>query len=277
MSARKSKIRRMLLTLGIGYGLLLVAGCAWQRRLLYFPTRLSPEAARQFAAREGFVPWESSNGEIIGWRLPVPGTATGHVLVVHGNAGCALDRGYLARPIQAAGALDVYVLEYPGYGARSGAPNLKSWLAAGEAAVALLPKDKPIYLVSESIGAGVAAHLAKTHPQQVAGMAMFVPFDNLASVAQSKMPLLLPYFFLRDRYQPAAWLKDYRGPVKFVIAGSDEIIPPQSGHRLCDSYAGPKQLEVVPNARHNDVAEQTPQWWREVLTFWETNRAKAGE
>jgi hypothetical protein len=260
-----------------GYVLLVLCGCAWQRKLLYFPTRLNDAGARQLAQQEGFFPWENPAGEIIGWRLPASDSATGSVLIVHGNAGCALNRGYLARPIHAVGALDVYVLEYPGYGARSGAPNLKSWLAAGETAVALLPKDKPVYVLSESIGAGVAAHLAKTHPQQVAGMAMFVPFDSLASVAQSKMPLLLPYFFLRDRYQPAAWLKDYRGPVKIVVAGSDEIIPPKSGRRLFDSYAGPKQLQVVPDARHNDVAEQPPEWWREVLKFWETNRPRAGE
>jgi pimeloyl-ACP methyl ester carboxylesterase len=168
-------------------------------------------------------------------------------------------------------------LEYPGYGARGGSPSIKSWLAAGEAAFGLLPKDKPVYLVSESIGAGVAAHLARTYPQKVAGMVMFVPYDSLPSLAQSKMPLLLPYFFLRDRYLPAEWMKDYRGPVKVVLAERDEIIPPKFGQRLFDSYAGPKDLQIIPGARHNEVAEQSPEWWGEVMTSWAKNQKMSGE
>lgn len=272
MFAGKIKLRRMLLTLGIVYGLFLVAGCAWQRKLLYFPSRYSLAEEKEFAGQKGFVPWPNPSGEIIGWKCPATGVATGSVLVVHGNGGAALNRDYFAQPIHQATALDVFVLEYPGYGAREGKPSMKSWLAAGEEAYALLPQDKPIYLVSESLGAGVAAHLAKLHPKGIAGMVMFVPYDSLPSLAQSRMPLLIPYFFLVDRYQPAEWMKDYRGPVKFVLAERDEIIPPKFGQRLFDSYAGPKQLQIIPGASHNEVAEQTPEWWREVFIFWDKDK-----
>jgi uncharacterized protein len=267
----------MFVTIAIAYGLLLIGGCTWQRRLLYFPTKLSVAGAQGLAVQEHFLPWQNQAGAIIGWKIPATGVPTGSVLVVHGNAGCALNRGYLAQPIHQAGDLDVYVMEYPGYGARAGDPNLKSWLAAAEDAFATLPRQNPIYVVSESIGAGVAAHLAKAHPNEVAGMVMFVPYDNLASLAQSKMPFLLPYFFLLDRYHPAEWMKDYRGPVKMVLAEHDEIIPPRFGQRLFSSYEGPKQLEIVPRAGHNDVTEQPSEWWREVFAFWKTNSASQKE
>jgi pimeloyl-ACP methyl ester carboxylesterase len=272
MSAWKTKLRRMLLTLGIVYGLLLVAGCAWQRKLLYFPTRLTPAGASQLAAQEGFVPWQNLSGEIIGWRIPAAATPTGSVLIVHGNGGCALNRGYIARPIHEAGPLEVFVLEYPGYGARAGSSSKTSWLQAGEEAYALLPKHRPVYVVSESLGTGVAAHLAKLHPKEVAGMVMFVPYDSLPSLAQSRMPLLLPYFFLVDRFNPARWMNDYRGPVKFVLAGRDEIIPPKFGQRLFDGYAGPKLLQNFPDASHNEVAEQPPEWWREVFNSLQSSK-----
>lgn len=268
MSARTSKIIRMLGTVAIAYGLVLVAGCAWQRKLLYYPTRLPEPVAIAEAAQSGFAPWRNVSGEIIGWKLPPPATSSGSVLIVHGNAGSAGQRDYLAQPIHQIGELEVFVLEYPGYGARQGSPSLRSLLAAGTEAVALLSKDKPIYVVSESIGAGVAAHLARTHPENVAGLVFFVPYHSLPALAQSKMPWLLPYLFLRDRYEPAAWLQDYRGPVKVVLAGRDEIIPPKFGQRLYDAYSGVKTLEVYAEAGHNDVAEQSPDWWREVLQFW---------
>ena len=260
-----------LAALVCGYGLLLLCGCAWQRKFLYFPARYTLAQELEYAAQNGFVPWTNAAGAVIGWKLPAGGAPTGSVLIVHGNAGCALQRGYLAEPIHAAGTLDVFVLEYPGYGARGGSPSKTSWLAAGEEALALLPKDQPVYVVSESIGAGVAAHLAKAQPQAVSGLVLIVPYDSLPALAQSKMPLLLPYLFLRDRYEPARWLKDYRGPIVVVLAERDEIIPPKFGQRLFDSYAGPKTRELIPGATHNDVAEQSPEWWREKMGFLQTN------
>jgi len=122
--------------------------------------------------------------------------------------------------------------------------------------------------VSESIGAGVACELAKRHPSEIAGLALFVPYYNLAAVAQRQMWFLPAYFLLFDRFNPEADLQGYHGPVKFVVAGTDEIIGPASGLRLAGGYAGPKELQVFPGAHHNDIAGQPAMWWREVFSFW---------
>ena len=277
----KTKLRkgivRMLVSLLILYVLICVAGCALQRRLIYFPTKLDPRVAEEMAARDGFQPWRNKAGEIIGWKLAANSPPTGSVLVVHGNAGCALNRDYLARPIHQAASCDVYVLEYPGYGARPGSPSMKSFLAASEEAFEALPKDSPIYVVSESLGTGVAAHLAKVYGDRISGLMMFAPYNNLASVGQRQMPFLPVSLILRERYNPAEWLADYRGPVSILIAGVDEVIPPDLGHKLHDGYAGPKRLQVVEGARHNDVAEQSAEWWKEVFSFWhQHSRSAAG-
>jgi len=93
----------------------------------------------------------------------------------------------------------------------------------------------------------------------------------LASVAQAKMPFLPAWLLLWDRFDPEDWLKDYHGPVKIVLAGADEIIPTRFGRRLFDSYTGPKTLQIVPGAHHNDVAAQPPEWWQETFSFWQQN------
>lgn len=265
-----ARFRRMLLTVIIAYGVVLIAGCAWQRRLLYFPSRLSSAAADDLAAVSGFVPWKSGSDEIIGWRILGPEDSAASLLIFHGNAGHALHRGYMAQPAAATGRLDVYVFEYPGYGARAGSPGMKAWLGAVEEAMERLPQDRPVYVASESIGAGVAAHVARTYPDRVGGLLLIVPFDNLVSLAQSHMPLLLPRVFLRDRYDPSAWLKEYNGPIKVVLAEDDTIIPPRFGQKLYDEYRGPKTLEIISGAGHNDVAEQTLEWWEDVIRFWES-------
>jgi uncharacterized protein len=256
----------------VAYALLLLAVALFQRRLLYFPTNFSEAEALQFATRADFLPWRNQAGQIIGWKLLATSTPTASVLITHGNAGCALDRSYLAGAVHRADAsLNIYVLEYPGYGARPGSPSQSNIYSAAEDALANLPTDFPVYLVSESLGTGVASHLAAMSPARIAGLALFAPYENLAAIAQNHMPFIPAGIMLRDRFNPGEDFKNYRGPIQFILAGADEVIPNQFGHRLYDNYTGPKNLEVVPNAHHNDIAEKSPDWWRAVIKFWRQN------
>lgn len=259
----------VLLAVLVVYALLVAAVAVGQRRFIYFPTRFTEPVALQLARTEGFSPWRDDKGALLGWHFASRGAAAGAVLVVHGNAGCALNRGYFAEPVHAATGLDVYVLEYPGYGSRDGAPSMSSLLAAGEQSFHALPAQGPIYIIGESLGTGVAAHLAKKFPARVRGMALFVPYDRFTSVAQNQMRWLPAGLLLRDRYAPEDWLADYRGPIMFVLAENDTIIPARFGRRLHDAYAGPKRLQVVAGAGHNDVAAQPLAWWKETLRFWQ--------
>jgi hypothetical protein len=265
----------MLLSIVALYVLLVVAATLFQRRLIYFPTVLPAATAERAAADVGLVAWRNGRGEIIGWRLPSTAPRTANVLIVHGNAGSATDRDYFARPIHDAANVDVYILEYPGYGARAGLPSMTSFLAAADEAFALLPTNEQVYVVGESLGSGVATHLASAHQHRVAGLALFMPYDNLASVAQAAMPFLPVSLVLRERFIPGKWLEHYRGPIKIVLAGADRVIPSRFGQRLYDGYAGPKELQVVAGAGHNDVAGQSAAWWKTVFSFWERNRASS--
>jgi len=266
---------RVLQLFIIAYLFVLLAVLIFQRRLIYFPTKIPADVIEAVATGHGFLPWKNAAGEIIGWQMPATTTATGSVLIVHGNAGCALSRDYLARPIHEAAAVDVFVLEYPGYGARGGSPGKASFIAAAEAAFEMLPKNLPRYVVSESIGAGVACELAQRHPAEIAGLALFAPYQNLAAVAQRQMWFLPAYWLLRDRFNPAECLQNYRGPVEFIVAGADEIIAPRFGQGLFAGYGGPKNLQLIPGARHNEIAEQSPVWWREVFAFWRRSQNPA--
>jgi len=260
---------RVLQLLVIGYLFVVLVVLIFQRRLIYLPTKIPADVIESVAAEHGFTPWKNPAGQIIGWKMAANHVATGSVLVVHGNAGCALSRDYLAQPVHDAAAINVYVLEYPGYGARPGSPSKASLIAAAKEAFQLLPANLPKYIVSESLGTGVACELAKNYPKEVSGLALFVPYDNLASVTQRQMWFLPAYFLLFDRFNPEECLKSYHGPVKFIVAGVDEIIGPAAGLQLTDGYNGPKELEEFPGAGHNDVAAQSPAWWREVFSFWQ--------
>jgi pimeloyl-ACP methyl ester carboxylesterase len=271
-SKTKHAFLRLARTLALAYvGVcLLVAGC--QNKMLYFPTVLNEPAALGIAKRDGLEPWRDTAGAIIGWRKPNP-RAAARLVVFHGNGGCALDRVYYA---DAFGALDggatweVFLFEYPGYGARDGSPGKDAFIATGRAAVdALLAADqRPLFLLGESIGSGTAAALCGSSPEKIAGAVMMIPFARLVEVAQERFPFLPAALLLRDKFDNIAALESYKRPVAFVIAENDEIIGPAQGHKLHDAYAGPKKLIVLPGAGHNDFpTEPGAEWIREVSEF----------
>jgi pimeloyl-ACP methyl ester carboxylesterase len=263
---------RVLLILALAYGGLALVVFLNQRSMLYHPSRDSLEALTRMAVGFGFRPWTNSAGDVIGWMRPAPGKGPHpHVLIVHGNAGSAINRVDYADGVTHEMPADVYILEYPGYGSRPGAPTQKRIFAAADEAMSLIERDGPVCIIGESLGTGVAAYLAGTHPKSVAAMLLMAPYHNMIEVAQSHMPIFPVPLMLLDRYPSARYLRDYHGPIAVVLAGEDNVIPKQFGKHLYDDYAGPKKLWEIPKAGHNDLPDQPAEWWRELVKFWRTN------
>jgi pimeloyl-ACP methyl ester carboxylesterase len=165
-------------------------------------------------------------------------------------------------------ALSIYILEYPGYGARPGDPLQEAFLAAANEAVAQIPADNPLILLGESIGTGVATATAAAHPDRIAGLLLLTPFDSLANVAQHHYPLLPVRWIMRDQYPAEEWLKNYHGPIAIVLAEDDTIVPAKFGQKLHDTYHGPKKLIIADRADHNDLLHTLPpSAWKEAITF----------
>jgi pimeloyl-ACP methyl ester carboxylesterase len=242
---------------------------ALQRRLLYFPERYALAPAEREGRRLGFEPWRDARGAFLGWRSPHPrGPAVARVVVLHGNAGSALDRGYLRDVLQAAGVppLDLFLLEYPGYGPRDGSPTERAIVDAAVAAIDGLAGDgdAPILLAGESIGTAAAALAAAERPG-LGGLLLVTPLKSAAEVARRHYPWL-PTLLLRDRFDAAAALARYRGPVAFVLAGEDEVVFTDLGRALHDGYGGPRRLWVQPRRHHNTVVyEPADPMWREAV------------
>ncbi len=265
-------LARMLLMVYVGFSLYLAI---FQRRALYYPMR-APEAELVPIAKEnGLHPWKSAQNQLIGWMPAEPPPKGANILLAfHGNAGFALHRTYLVKGFQRPAdhpAFYVFLLEYPGYGARPGSPSETSFKNAAENALLQIRQDYPenrIFLAGESIGSGVAAWLAGEHPGAVSGLFLMTAFNRLADVAHHHYPILPVNLLLRDRFESAEALKSYHGPVGILLAGNDNVIPPQFGKSLYESYQGPKRLWIQDNRNHNtlDYGLQEP-WWQEVKTF----------
>jgi pimeloyl-ACP methyl ester carboxylesterase len=265
----RPKMLTVALTLVGAY--LLMAGLVtvYQRKMIYHPLRYPADAMRESARGRALEPWTNANGQPVGWKRPsLARPAPAQVLVLHGNAGCALDRVDYADGLQAAGSVDVFILEYPGYGDRAGVPSQESLLTAAREGFQLLASGGRVFLLGESLGTGVAAYLAGTFPNSVAGVMLLCPFNNLAAVGQCHMPLFPVKWMLLDRFPAEKWLAHYPGPAGFLVATEDTIVPARFGRRLYDVYNGRKKLWEIAQAGHNDVFNRPTAWWREVLEFW---------
>lgn len=242
---------------------------ALQRHLIYFPATAPEEQLLELASRAGLQAWRDGSGAIIGWR-PAGGQRYKKRLVVfHGNAGFALDRVYFRDGFEARG-WEVLLFEYPGYGARPGKPSADAIRrAAADALPALTENDqRPVYLLGESLGSGVATYLAGAYPDAVSGLLLITAFTSLADVAAKHYPFLPVRMLLSENYDSAAALADYRGPVAFLLAGRDEIVPVESGQALHDGYLGPRWLRIERDAGHNTLPYHPgAEWWTSVSDF----------
>lgn len=106
----------------LGLYLLAIAGLTInQRHLIYFPTKEPLSFLEQAAGQHGFEAWRNPTGEFIGWkRLSTNRQVLGQVMILHGNGGHALFWADQAELLQTIAPLDVYILEFPGYGPRPG-------------------------------------------------------------------------------------------------------------------------------------------------------------
>jgi uncharacterized protein len=274
---RLPRLIRLFLLVGTACYVAACIGCAsFQRSMIYFPQKFTPEQADKVAQAANLERWTNSAGGYVGLKRRSPRQpADGQVLITYGNGSDAAGCAHYADAVQSVAAFDVFILEYPGYADRSGSPSQRSLFLAANEAFLLLDTNTPIYLLGESLGSGVAAHLAGTHPDKIAGAILISPYNRLTSVAQHHLPILPVGLLLVDRFPSEDYLRQYHGPVGMVVGGRDTVVPEKFGLRLYIGYAGPKRLWEFPQAGHIEIPEPATNFWREVVGFWQTKRLSA--
>ena len=255
---------RLLLILTVVLGFLYVI----QDRLLYLPEKYSLDFLNAEAARLNLRLWPSA-ADYRG-LLAEPGhSVRGTALVVHGNAGSALDRGFYLKPLLSRG-YRIILLEYPGYGPRKGKLRERALAEDLRQSIGLVRQQfgEPLVLIGESLGCGVAAAAMAGLEEPVAGLILLTPWDNLPNVAQSIYWFLPVKLLVRDQYNSVANLRQARQPVAVMLAGKDEVIPAKCSRRLLEALPQPKKMWVIPGASHNSWPELVDfRWWTEVLEF----------
>lgn len=243
--------RVLLWVLGVWF---VLTGLAFvlQRKLQYFPDASDiplPDGNRYEGLTE--VALEAGDGVALkAWHWP--GTDPATLLFLHGNAGHRGNRlDWIARYHDL--GWSVFIVDYRGYGGSAGGPTQEELILDADAAAAWLADRgvREVVYVGESIGCGVAVHLAARRPP--AALVLHSGARSLADVGQHAYPFLPVRWIMKDTFDCTEPLKKVSCPVLCVHGDRDRIIPIEFGRMLYDAAREPKEWYVVEGAGHNDL------------------------
>jgi hypothetical protein len=232
--------------------------------LILFPTRAPIDAG---PAVRKTVPFEKGELEI--WtaqsrRAQQQGRADIFILRFYGNADRADRWAAMEAEIWNDRAVEIWGMNYPGFGGSTGPPRLAQIGPAALAAFDALRRDaadRPIVAYGASIGATAALHVTAQRP--IAGLILHNPVPlreiilrqfgwwNLWLLA-GPVALQMP----RD-LDSIANARASRTPAIFLLAERDEIVAPRFHRLVVQAYAGEKRVIELRGAHHNDPVEGT--------------------
>jgi len=258
-----------------------------QDRLILFPTRSPIDAG---GAVRKTIPFE--DGELEIWtaqsrRAQQQGRADVFILRFYGNADRADRWAAMEAEMWNDCAVEIWGMNYPGFGGSTGPARLSriapaalaafvelQWRATSQAASAVpnglsnpalvsAHPTAPIVLFGTSIGVTAALHVAASHPTEIAGLILHNPVPlrevilrqfgwwNLWLLA-GPVALQIP-----QDLDSIANARESRAPAIFLLAEKDEIVAPRFQQLVVQAYAGENRVIELRGAHHNDPIEGT--------------------
>lgn len=240
-------------TVAAGYVLVLALVYAFQDRLIYFPTRELVTTPRDHGFDYEDVWLATEDGvRIHGWFIGAPG-ARATVLHLHGNGGNISHRMQRIALFRAIG-LNVFVIDYRGYGRSAGNPSEEGTYRDAHAAWRHLTRTRglapaAIVVHGESLGGSVASWLAaRETPRALVIESSFTSAPDLGAEAYPWLPVRR---LSRYAYPTRANLARVAAPVLIVHSRDDEIVPFRHAVELYAAAREPKRLLELRGG-HND-------------------------
>lgn len=227
-----------------------------QSSLIYYPEA----AGRDLVATPEQIGLPFEDVELItgdqvrlhGWFIPSD-NPRGTLLFFHGNAGNIshrLDSIAIFNRMN----LDVFIIDYRGYGQSEGRVSEAGTYLDAEAAWAYLVETRgidagKIIVFGRSLGASIAAWLASR--QRPAALILESSFSSVPSMAQRLYPFLPVKWLARFSYDTRQYVSRIACPLLVVHSRNDEIIPYAEGRLVFDAAPTDKQFLDIRGG-HND-------------------------
>lgn len=261
---------KVISTVAASYAAILGLVFLFQARLVYFPVKgnygVSPQNMG-LAFERVTVPTEDGE-QLVAWWIPAPASAParGAVLVFHGNAGNIAHRLDYARMFYDMGYTTLLV-DYRGYGESTGSPSEAGTYRDADASWTWLTqmrglKASDIVLFGESLGGGIATWLAvKENPRALILASTFTSVPDLGAQVYPWLPVR---WLSRIHYNNLANIAQIKVPLLIAHSPGDDIIPYAHGQRLFAAAREPKAFLELAGG-HNEGFVFVREAWRKAL------------
>jgi len=147
----------------------------------------------------------------------------------------------------------IYLVNYRGYGASTGAPSEAAIVADAQAIFDhVSPAHSSISVVGRSLGSGVAIFLAAT--RNADRLVLVTPYDSIAKLAQASFPIFPVFAILQDKYDSLSHASSISIPTLILIAERDEFIPMKSSRNLAAALDPSRTtVNIIGKATHNTI------------------------
>lgn len=247
--------------LGIAYLSVCLYLYGRQTRMIFFPSAHIEVMPIAFKLEHEEVWLPLDRDQLHGWWLPASGTEVGVLLYLHGNGvniGANIDQAQRFHQI----GFSVLLMDYRGYGRSQGQfPNEQQVYQDAEAMWTYLTQTRQIpperiFVYGHSLGGAISIELAMRHPT-FAGLIVDGSFTSIREMVNLDPTLrIFPIdALLTQRFESIRKVPHLQMPVLFIHGLADEKVPAHMSQKLYEMAPEPKQLYLVPDAGHNNVAE----------------------
>ena len=99
-------------------------------------------------------------------------------------------------------------------------------------------REKDIILYGESLGTGVATHLAQN--KNFAGIILETPFTSMIDAAKKFYPYIPVNLLLKDKFENKKKIKNINSPILVMHGEADQIVPFSMGKKIYEIANKPK-------------------------------------
>ena len=260
-------ISRLLIFILIAFAAIALWVRLNEPRLIYFPQSGIDITPQQHGMKYEDIWLNTTDGvRLNGWFMPNKRPSDLTVLMLHGNAGNISHR-FMKYTIFHELGLDIFALDYRGYGNSEGEPDEAGLYLDARAAYRYLVDQRGIdpqklLVYGESLGTAVAVDLLTE--VAAAGLILEAGFTSATDVGQEMYPFLPMHWLMQSRFDTLNKINRINAPLMILHSHEDEFFSMQHAQKLLTAAPAPKQLAEL-HGGHNDAFLQSAEIYRKAL------------
>ena len=209
--------------------------------------------------------------QLHGWFIPNP-HGEQVLLFFHGNAGNISHRRDSIEIFHRLG-LNVFIIDYRGYGRSGGKPGEQGFYRDAAAAWRFLIEEKAyapdqILIFGRSLGGAVAAKLAAD--VEARGLILESTFSSAKDFARAVFRVLSRLVVIRYDFNTAGNIKRVNCPVLVLHSPDDEIMPFSLGEKVFNAASQPKRFVRLRGDHNNGFLLSQPAYEQELNSWLHT-------